>query len=156
RRGHEAASRRFDDTVGMVGRGELHRRRMRGIVRGLLGLVVLLRVAPAWSAATLTGVVSLNREHGAPVAGVAIPAVGANATVSGNDGAFVLSFPQGHPGQDIKVVVNRPSWDVVNAILLDQRLPDSAHVRPLEVIICPSAERERWATEFYRLKSYEA
>src|SRR5262245_51262855 len=84
----------------------VHRRCMRGIVRCSFGLAALLLAAPAWGAATLTGVVSLNREHGTPVSGVAISALGANPVISGNDGAFVLSFPQGRAGQDVKVVVN--------------------------------------------------
>src|SRR5262245_4773400 len=111
---------------------------LRGIVRGWLGFVVMLLAAPAWSQAILTGVVALNREHGAPVPGVAISSLGANPVKSGNDGAFVLSFPQGHAGQDVRVVVNRPGWDVVNAILLDQRLPDNPRTRALEIILCVS------------------
>jgi hypothetical protein len=41
-----------------------------------LGFVVLLLAPRAWSQTTLTGVVALNREHGTPVAGVAISALG--------------------------------------------------------------------------------
>jgi hypothetical protein len=82
---------------------------------------------------------------------VAISAAGANATVSGDDGAFVLSFPQGYPGQDVRLIVNHPGWDAVNAILLDQRLPDDAGARPLEIILCRSDERKHWVAAFYRL-----
>jgi len=65
-------------------------------------------------------------------------------------------FPQGHPGQDARVGVKRAGWDVVNDILLDQRLPDASSACALEIIICQSAEREQRVAEFYRLKGGQA
>ena len=62
--------------------------------------------------------------------GVEVSAQGANVVTTGNDGLFVLTFPEGHPGQDVRVRVRRPGWEVVNDILLDHRLPDSASARP--------------------------
>ena len=129
---------------------------MRRIVRAALGLLVLFLATPAWSAATLTGVVSLLREHGQPAPGVEISAKGANVVTTGDDGLFALMFPQGHPGQDVRVGVKRTGWDVVNDILLNQRLPDTSNARALEIIICPSAEREQRVAEFYRLKGNQA
>jgi len=51
---------------------------MPRVVPGGLGLLVWLLATPAWSAATLAGVVSLLREHGQPARGVEISARGAN------------------------------------------------------------------------------
>ena len=99
--------------------------------RGGLGLLVLFLATPAWSAATLTGVVSLLREHGQPARGVEISAKGANVVTTGDDGLFVLMLPQDHPGQDVRVGVKRAG------------LPDTSNARALEIIVCPSAERER-------------
>ena len=62
---------------------------------------LLVLAAPAWAGTTLRGVVVRVREHGAPMAGVEVTAPGANAFTTGNDGQFVLAFPQGHPGQEI-------------------------------------------------------
>ena len=118
-------------------------------------LAIVLSV-PAWSAVTLTGVVSLNRERGTPMAGVEVSARGANVVTTGNDGLFVLSFPEGRPGQEVSVRVKRSGWEAVNDILLDQRLPDGANARPFEIIICLSAEREQRVAEFYRLKGNQA
>jgi hypothetical protein len=129
---------------------------MRRVVAGGLGLLVLFLAPPAWSAATLSGVVSLLRERGQPARGVEISAKGANAVTTGDDGLFVLMFPQGHPGQDVRVGVKRAGWDVVNDILLDQRLPDTSSARGLEIIVCSSAERELRVAEFYRLKGTQA
>jgi hypothetical protein len=127
-----------------------------GWARNILAVLALALSLPVWSAATLTGVVSLNRERGAPVAGVEVTAKGANPVTTGNDGQFVLVFPEGNPGQDVSVRVKRAGWEVVNDILLDYRLPGSANARPLEIIICPSTERELRVAEFYRLKGNQA
>jgi tetratricopeptide (TPR) repeat protein len=124
--------------------------------RAWIGFVLILVSIPAWSAATLAGIVSLNHERGTPVAGVEVSAKGANPVTSGNDGLFMLSFPDGRPGQDVRVRVARSGWDVVNDILLDHRLPDSPNARPLEIIVCLSAERELRVAEFYRLKGNQA
>jgi tetratricopeptide (TPR) repeat protein len=129
---------------------------MQRVTAGGLGLLVWLLASPAWSAATLAGVVSLLREHGQPARGVEIFARGANPVTTGDDGLFTLMFPQGHPGQDVRVGGRRAGWDVVNDILLDQRLPDTSSARALEIIICPSAEREQRVAEFYRLKGSQA
>ena len=130
---------------------------MRVLARGCFGAAILfLSVVPAWSAVTLTGIVSLNRERGTPVAGVEVSAKGANLVTTGTDGLFVLSFPDGRPGQEVSVRVKRPGWEAVNDILLDQRLPDGASTRPFEVIICLSPEREQRVAEFYRLKGNQA
>ena len=82
---------------------------------------LLLLAAPAWADATLRGVVVRDRERGAPMAGVAETAPGANPITTGDDGQFVLAFPQGHPGQDVTVRVSRAGWEVVNDVLLDRQ-----------------------------------
>src|SRR5882672_8500232 len=113
---------------------------------------LLLLAAPAWAGATLRGVVVRDREHGAPVAGVELTAPGANPFTTGNDGQFVLAFPQGHAGQDVTVRVSRAGWEVVNDVLLDRPLPEPASTHLFEVIVCPSGDREQRRVEFYRLK----
>jgi hypothetical protein len=60
------------------------------------------------------------------MAGVQLTAPGANPFTTGSDGLFVLTFPQGHPGQDVAVRVSRAGWDVVNDVLLDRQLPEPA------------------------------
>jgi tetratricopeptide (TPR) repeat protein len=117
---------------------------------------LLLLPAPAWAGATLRGVVVHDREHGAPMAGVELTAPGANPFTTGNDGQFMLIFPQAHPGQDVTVRVSRAGWDVVNDVLLDQRLPDLASAHRFEIILCASGEREQRRMEFYRLKGDQA
>jgi tetratricopeptide (TPR) repeat protein len=118
--------------------------------------VLLALAAPAWADATLRGVVVRDREHGAPMAGVELTAPGANPFTTGNDGQFVLTFPQAHPGQDVTVRVSRAGWDVVNDVLLDQRLPEPASAHPFEVIVCASGDREQRRMEFYRLRGNQA
>jgi hypothetical protein len=90
------------------------------------------------------------------MAGVELTAPGANPFTTGNDGQFVLTFPQGHPGQDVTVRVSRASWEVVNDVLLDRQLPEPASAHRFEVILCASGEREQRRTEFYRLKGNQA
>src|ERR1041384_5998523 len=90
--------------------------------------VVLLLATPVWADATLRGVVVRDREHGAPMTGVEVTASGANPVTTGNDGQFVLTFPQGHPGQNVTVRVSRAGWEVVNDVLLDRPLPEPASI----------------------------
>ena len=110
----------------------------------------------ALAAATLKGVVVLNRERGEPVAGASVSADGANQTSTNSDGSFLLFFPSGEAGQDTRVIVTHSGGVVVNDIQLLQRLPKDPNARPLEIIICKSAERQQWAFEFYRLKGNQA
>ena len=74
---------------------------MKDMVRILCALAVLVIAAPASAEATLHGVVVRDREHGAPVTGVAVSSVGANAATTGNDGQFVLTYRERRPGQEI-------------------------------------------------------
>src|SRR4051812_24375472 len=104
---------------------------------------LLVLAAPAWASATLRGVVVRDREHGEPLARVELTALGANPVTTGNDGQFVLTFPQGHPGQDVAIRVSRVGWAVVNDVLLDRQLPEATNARLFEVIICASDEREQ-------------
>jgi tetratricopeptide (TPR) repeat protein len=124
---------------------------------GALCAVALLWLAtPAWADATLRGVVVRDREHGAPMPRVEVTAPGANPVTTGDDGQFVLTFPQGHPGQDISVRVSRAGWEVVNDVLLDRPLPEPGSTHLFEVILCASGEREQRRMEFYRLKGNQA
>src|ERR1041384_8821949 len=107
------------------------------------GAVLLALAAPARAETTLHGIVVRDREHGAPMAGVELTAPGANPFTTGNDGQFVLTFPQGHPGQDVTVGVSRAGWDVVNDVLLDRQVPAPASAHRFEIILCASGEREQ-------------
>jgi len=118
--------------------------------------VLLVLATPAWAGATLRGVVVRDREHGAPMAGVELTAPGANPFTTGNDGQFVLTFPQGHPGEDVTVRVSRAGWEVVNDVLLDRQLPEPASAHRFEVIVAASGEREQRRMEFYWLKGNQA
>ncbi|HET7501746.1 MAG TPA: tetratricopeptide repeat protein [Kofleriaceae bacterium] len=129
---------------------------MIGIVQAGCAVALLLLAAPAWGSGALRGVVVRDRERGAPVAGVQLTASGANPVTTGNDGQFVLTFPQGHAGQDVTVRVSRAGWEVVNDVLLDRQLPDPTSGHVFEIIVCVSAEREQRRMEFYRLKGNEA
>lgn len=64
-----------------------------------LAAILTMAVAPAWSAAQLTGMVSQNCERGEPVANVEIHAAGANSVITGNDGRFALAFPKAVPAR---------------------------------------------------------
>jgi hypothetical protein len=90
------------------------------------------------------------------MAGVEVTAQGANLVTTGNDGQFVLTFRDGHPGQDVTVRASRAGWEVVNDVLLDRQLPEPASAHAFEVIVCPSGEREQRRMEFYRLKGNQA
>ena len=118
--------------------------------------LLLMMTSPAWAAVTLHGIVSLDRERGAPVAGVEVSAHGANPVTTGNDGQFVLIFPNGRPGQDVRLGVKRTGWIVVNDIMLDHRLPDNGTTQPFEIIVCKNAERKRRRAEFYRAELNQA
>jgi len=115
-------------------------------------LLAVVGVGPVWAAATLKGMVVLNRAGGGPVMGVAVSAEGANQDTTRDDGRFVLVFPNHQAGQDTRVIVARPGWEVVNAIQLEHRLPVQPDVRPLEIIICKAAELEQRARDFTGLE----
>jgi hypothetical protein len=109
----------------------------------------------AWAKAVLTGLVVLEREHGAPLEGVAVSAPGANQDASHSDGTFKLEFPKYEPGDEARLIVTRPGWVVVNEFQLQRPLP-KPHAAPLEIIICKAPDREKFALVLYRLKGTQA
>ncbi len=126
------------------------------VVKHLFVALILTMASQAWGSVTLKGIVSLNSERGAPVAGIEIFAPGANPVTTGNDGQFVLIFREGLPGQDVRIGVKRAGWSVVNDILLDHRLPTKDAMRRFEIIVCKETERDLRVAEFYRLKGNQA
>ena len=118
----------------------------------LLGALLLGWIGQAVAAVTFKGVVVEHRERGEPAAGVEINADGANQTRSVSSGQFTLVFPDGKPGQAVRLIVQRPGWVVVNSLLLESRLPDRPDSLPLELVICRAAEREQRLMDFYGLK----
>lgn len=109
----------------------------------------------AWAKAVLNGLVVLEREHGAPLEGVAVSAPGANQDASLSDGTFKLEFPKYEPGDEARLIVTRPGWVVVNEFQLQRPLP-KLHAAPLEIIICKAPDREKFALVLYRLKGTQA
>jgi hypothetical protein len=78
--------------------------------------------------------------------------MGANDTLTGANGQFVLHFPELQPGEDVTIDVSRKGWVVVNDVQLKRALPADAKKNPLEILIARAAEREVWALRFYRLQ----
>ena len=109
----------------------------------------------AEGAATLKGLLIRNEIGGAPVAGAAVGADGANPTTSTQLGAFTLDFPNRKPGERVKLTVAKDGMVVVNWVQLDALLPaDPGGANILTLIVAREAEREEMARRFFRLRSY--
>ena len=124
---------------------------------GGAGAVILL-LCPSMTAlaeTTLSGIVLENRLGGRPVADVTVTAEGTNPKSTTASGKFTLTFGDKGPGDQVRLVVNRPGSVVVNDIQLEISLPSKSNKQELIILICPERERDRWATEFYRVRIKE-
>ena len=121
-------------------------------------VVFLLAVIAQARAATVKGTIILNEVGGQPIVNVQIidSAHTGGPWASASDGGFTLDYPERHPGQRVRLVVNKEGYVVVNDVQLDLALPADPDANPLQVIICKEADREEMARRFYRLKSNEA
>ena len=110
----------------------------------------------AEGAATLKGLLIRNEIGGAPVAGAAVGADGANPTTFTQLGAFTLEIPSNRkPGERVKLTVAKDGMVVVNWVQLDALLPaDLGGANILTLIVAREAEREEMARRFFRLRSY--
>src|ERR1039457_935165 len=96
------------------------------IVRILIAVILALAGYQA-QAATLKGVVLLDGVDGPGVAKVRISAVdGANRTETDHDGRFTLEFPQKRPGETVRLIVGKGTYEGVNDVQLEQSLPTDA------------------------------
>ena len=126
-------------------------------MRSSAAIAVLLFYFPlSANASVLKGVVKENELGGSPMANVEISAPGANATKTGPDGQFILSFPEMKPGETVLVSVNKAGYVVVNDIQLEQSLPADPKAKLLVIFICRPSRREEMARRFYHLVSWEA
>ncbi len=93
--------------------------RLSATLMGILTFCAVLDV----HAAVLKGLVLANELGGPPVAGVEIVATdGEGRAVTDAAGAFVLSFPDKHPGDIVKLTARREGHEVVNDIQLEHSL----------------------------------
>jgi hypothetical protein len=120
-------------------------------------MVFLLAVVAQGRAAIIKGTIILNEVGGRPIADVQIidSAHSGGPWASKSDGQFTLDYPERHPGQRVRLVVNKEGYVVVNDVQLDLALPADPDARPLQIILCKEADREEMARRFYRLKSFE-
>ena len=126
-------------------------------MRSSAAIAVLLFYFPlSANASVLKGVVKENELGGSPMANVEISAPGANATKTGPDGQFILSFPEMKPGETVLVSVNKAGYVVVNDIQLEQSLPADPKAKLLVIFICRPSRREEMARRFNHLASWEA
>lgn len=126
---------------------------MQPLSTALAILFLALSIHPsAWAEAQVQGVVLLNQSGGAPIPGATLSAEGATQTVSDATGRFTLRFPHLQPGHEVRINVVLANYVVVNKIQLDRPLPDN-DAKPLEVILCKTAQWEKWAGRFFRFHS---
>lgn len=112
-----------------------------------IAALALSLAGPAWSAGTLVGTVVRDHAQGSPVAAVQISARGANATQSGADGRFTLTFDRARPGDEVSVVIGGHDWAAVNAELLTVELPKAGAV--MSVIVSRPAEVQLRRVDFF-------
>jgi tetratricopeptide (TPR) repeat protein len=122
----------------------------------IFGLLALLVVVQAESAAILKGEIRANELGGQPVPNVSVRADGADPAVSDTEGRFVLTFPNLRPGHAVNVSVIRDGWSVLNDVELEHALPATPDTRRLTVVISRSSERHERALQYYRLRGREA
>ena len=120
-------------------------------------VVFLLAVLAQARGATVKGTIILNEVGGRSIQNVQIidSAHTGGPWASGSDGGFTLDYPERHPGQRVRLVVNKEGYVVVNDVQLDLALPADPDASPLQIILCKEADREEMARRFYRLKSFE-
>jgi tetratricopeptide (TPR) repeat protein len=126
------------------------------MVGRILMALVLAAVAQA-RAATIKGTIILNELSGPPVPNVQIIDLAhtAGPWASGSDGGFTLEYSKRHPGERVRLVVNKQGYVVVNDVQLEIVLPADADATPLTVILAKEEDREEMARRFYRLKSFD-
>lgn len=122
---------------------------------GTICLYCAVCLALPGESGTLKGVVLANELGGRPAPHVEISAIGANPTQTGNDGIFVLTFPNKLPGDAVQIQVSKPGYAVVNFFQLRTYLPRNSDSEPLNILISPEAETENWARKYLRIKAVE-
>jgi tetratricopeptide (TPR) repeat protein len=119
--------------------------------------LIFLTVIPV-HAAILKGVVIEDEGGGSGMDNVSISVdeASANSTVTKDGGKFAFMFPDKQVGEVVHVRVNSEGYVVVNDVQLEVVLPANPDAKLLTVILCPKAERERWAALLYRITSDKA
>ena len=110
----------------------------------------------AVSAGTINGIVLINELGGPPASNIGISAPGSNPTKTGATGFFTLQFPNAQPREVVQINVSKPGYVVVNYVQLRVILPKNPDKEILTLLICKQEERERWARQFFQLRSSEA
>ena len=124
-----------------------------------LAVSALPQEVPDCEPPRIRGEVRENFGLNAPLlGGVWVHAEGSNEMTT-HDGRFCLSFPNASAGDEIKLEIAKDGFVVVNDVQLTLNIPSSrtGKLTPDRTIYLSAPhERDRWAREFYRLKSVEA
>ncbi|MCP5006773.1 MAG: tetratricopeptide repeat protein [Planctomycetes bacterium] len=121
----------------------------------LFFLLSLLLSAQAFSQGQLKGVVLYQNSGGSPVAGVKINAFGASHVYTDNGGMFELSFGSKNPGDNVKIIIGGKDEKSKNIEVVNNRELENAHIpsdpdnAPLEIIVCPTGQRDQTALRYY-------
>ena len=88
-------------------------------------VVFLLAVVAQARAAIIKGTIVLNEVGGRPIANVQIidSAHTGGPWASGSGGGFTLDYPERHPGQRVRLMIDKEGYVVVNDVQLDLALP---------------------------------
>src|SRR6516162_3991820 len=112
-----------------------------------LMLLTALRVTAAAPPSILKGVVIEDEAGGSGMDNVpvSVDEAAANSTVTKDGGKCAFTFPDKRVGEVVHGRVNREGYVVVNDVQLEVTLPANPDAKLFTVILCPKAEREKWA-----------
>lgn len=107
----------------------------------------------------LKGVVLYQNSGGKPAVGIQVSAFGANPqdVYTTSNGFFVLSFKAKKPGEKVKIILGSTdekgkNIELVNNKQLEMlRIPSNPDDDPIEIIICPTGQKDETALRFYEI-----
>ncbi len=99
----------------------------------------------------LRGVVTEQNSGNKPLSQAQVKADFANATVTDNQGKFLLLFFKKPPGEDIALSIGYKDWVVVNADDLLARIPDNPDRQVLKLYMCPASRLDESRMNYYNI-----
>jgi tetratricopeptide (TPR) repeat protein len=129
------------------------------VIRMAVSVALIVSALFPVHAAVLTGVVIEDQVGGPGIDNVPISideAAAGNSTLSKDGGKFTFTFPDKHPGETVHLRVNKEGYAVVNDVQLEAVLTSDPDANLLTIILCPEAERGKWAGLLYRVTSDKA
>lgn len=119
--------------------------------------VYFFYIIPLPAQTKLIGYVTLQNSGKKAAFPAQVIANGASSTdISNTDGYFSLLFDQKLPGDDAKLEIKKPGYEVVNREDLDIRLPHPSEIiRPVKIYLCPSGQWQQYVDKFYKINLYE-